>query len=829
MASDVGSRNGPERHHQENGFDPYLEWFGIPPDQRTAYTLLGIDPQEQSTDAIHEAAMNRSIFLSQHLEGPHAAKAHELDELISRAEKCLCNPKWRAKYDRKLSRRPELLVSQQANATHDALSDQFPEIMGSTEWSIRPLGALQRMDAWVKRNRVVTTVSAGILALSTTLFVATRPRGGTEKNPETPSSAPEFPGEESTTTSAPPAPFVPETPPSAIEKPDPAAQAAAVPLPPASPAPAAPKPATPQPLPPPTEVAAEAPVHAAPSGRRPVPSGDELVQYQDLDSNQTFRRMSVAELTGQAHKAPTPAEQWALYRLALNHARAEGNLKSAMGILQQIQDAFECDDVVLQEKMKTVRAAASDREAESSVVMPAFSAVIGELCDRAEFTDARKFLFDLQRKPGIDRKKTGDIARFIAQIQSAYADQGIAGHEKTLQERPADPAANGAVGAYRCFELGNWSHTSSLRASGDPKLTDLADRVDLRATLPAAERLKLAQDLLAISTPPRPGLVAMAAECCAQAEPKPVSPVEAARLSDLLSGLTQRYGAVLPLVQRGSASSANPTIERILAAGALPPGAIDALAGTVDELKAKLHLARAVWDIVQEGDKIVLEGFSPFCSWAASGKIELPEQTQPLLRSGQYVVQAKFTLRPIDPPPEGYPPDKRPLVIPGGFGFGIPLPDGSLLPIVFDANANPGTRIKGMRRAGFHVASQPDFYVEPTPSWCADYRDPVIRDGEKNTQGKDREYVFQAAVQTTSQGYAITAAVTRVGEQKPRCALRLVAPPAMKGHQYLTLGDNGEGATNRPTIGFLVAGRRMQVMETHLAPLSQLRPSRKGL
>src|SRR6185436_15792188 len=48
---------------------------------------------------------------------------------------------------------------------------------------------------------------------------------------------------------------------------------------------------------------------------------------------------------------------------------------------------------------------------------------------------------------------------------------------KTIQDTPADPAANLAVGLYRCFAKGDWLHGAALLAKGsDPAISALGQK-----------------------------------------------------------------------------------------------------------------------------------------------------------------------------------------------------------------------------------------------------------------------------------------------------------------------------------------------------------------
>ena len=86
----------------ERAFDPYHIWLGIPRKNQPPnhYCLLGIEPFEESCDAISNAADQRMAHLRQYQAGPHSALSQQLLNEVAAAKLCLLEPAKKAAYDR---------------------------------------------------------------------------------------------------------------------------------------------------------------------------------------------------------------------------------------------------------------------------------------------------------------------------------------------------------------------------------------------------------------------------------------------------------------------------------------------------------------------------------------------------------------------------------------------------------------------------------------------------------------------------------------------------------------------------------------------------------
>jgi len=89
------------------------------------------------------------------------------------------------------------------------------------------------------------------------------------------------------------------------------------------------------------------------------------------------------------------------------------------------------------------------------------------------------------------------LVRDVAQLRSGYDQAAEA--LKTLAGHPADPAANGQLGRFNCFLLGDWrAGLPSLRLSDDATYQSLAER-ESKTPLPLDETIDLADQWWAIA------------------------------------------------------------------------------------------------------------------------------------------------------------------------------------------------------------------------------------------------------------------------------------------------------------------------------------------
>ena len=99
----------PRQTEDDEDFDPYHKWLGIPKDQRppTLYQILGISPNEEDNEAIEAAAARQKLFIQEFRKGPRSRTATSILFQIEEAKVTLLNPTMRDAYDQRLGIRRE--------------------------------------------------------------------------------------------------------------------------------------------------------------------------------------------------------------------------------------------------------------------------------------------------------------------------------------------------------------------------------------------------------------------------------------------------------------------------------------------------------------------------------------------------------------------------------------------------------------------------------------------------------------------------------------------------------------------------------------------------
>lgn len=94
----------PRQTADDEDFDPYHKWLGIPKDQRppTLYQILGISPNEEDDEAIEAAAARQKLFIQEFQKGPRGRTATSILFQIEEAKVTLLNPTMRDAYDQRL-------------------------------------------------------------------------------------------------------------------------------------------------------------------------------------------------------------------------------------------------------------------------------------------------------------------------------------------------------------------------------------------------------------------------------------------------------------------------------------------------------------------------------------------------------------------------------------------------------------------------------------------------------------------------------------------------------------------------------------------------------
>jgi len=99
----------PRQNADDEDFDPYHKWLGIPKDQRppTLYQILGISPNEEDNEAIETAAARQKLFIQGFQKGHRGRTATSILFQIEEAKVTLLSPTMRDAYDQRLGIRRE--------------------------------------------------------------------------------------------------------------------------------------------------------------------------------------------------------------------------------------------------------------------------------------------------------------------------------------------------------------------------------------------------------------------------------------------------------------------------------------------------------------------------------------------------------------------------------------------------------------------------------------------------------------------------------------------------------------------------------------------------
>lgn len=140
-------------------FDPYYEWFGIPPKDQPPnhYRLLGIELFEENRNVIDTAANRQMSFIKEYQAGEHSALTQKLLNELSAARLCLLDREKKAAYDGQLraglkaketpSRRPPIRRGSKTDgATETTAAAKEPE-------EVVPLQGGEKAGLAARRNR----------------------------------------------------------------------------------------------------------------------------------------------------------------------------------------------------------------------------------------------------------------------------------------------------------------------------------------------------------------------------------------------------------------------------------------------------------------------------------------------------------------------------------------------------------------------------------------------------------------------------------------------------------------------------------------------------
>lgn len=182
---------------------------------------------------------------------------------------------------------------------------------------------------------------------------------------------------------------------------------------------------------------------------------DEYAKKTPADRNALARRL-LAQAGETGVEAPV---KYVLLRDARDFAAQTGDLDTAFKSIDALAAAFEVDRIAAKTAVLG-KALAAARSAETALPVALGHAQVMDECMAAGLYDAG---VALSAKADAVAKLSGDallqarlasLARELAYLQKEAA--AVKGARKVLEEKPADPAANAAVGRFTCIAQGQW-------------------------------------------------------------------------------------------------------------------------------------------------------------------------------------------------------------------------------------------------------------------------------------------------------------------------------------------------------------------------------------
>ncbi|MGA2257035.1 MAG: hypothetical protein ABSG53_20480, partial [Thermoguttaceae bacterium] len=230
--------------------------------------------------------------------------------------------------------------------------------------------------------------------------------------------------------------------------------------------------------------------------KRRLPAPDVAAQEQALKRvRELFKDKSSSATTGEQRKAlaqellqkaqttngDVPA-QYVMLKEAGRFAIQAKDADFAFQVIEEMETRFEADALDLKVKWLTTICKSIGPHEQLDAIVGSLLALIEEAVTKEHYDTAKllgTMATDLARKSKdasllqetAARKAT--IIKEVAEIQKARAD--VAEAVDSLDKTATDPAANLAVGKYRCFVQGKWNKGIPMLALGaDPALKDLA-------------------------------------------------------------------------------------------------------------------------------------------------------------------------------------------------------------------------------------------------------------------------------------------------------------------------------------------------------------------
>lgn len=821
--------------------------LGFAEDQppKTFYELLRVPPDSVEVEmarAITEA--KEKVAMAEKDPSVPRDWITKLRQKIQEAD-CLLDPAQREKYDRKIAQKNAAsAVSRQVQHAQESFADVVPSALPLRRPS--PEGWMSSMKRKVKKHPWISMAAAGVVGAVSTLFAASKLNEGQSEQQTAasmeqalPENAPEItkptPATEPQQAQAvaPIAPAKESAPPTPKET-VPAVIPAPVSEPPTPPAPEKEERPAPE-APPQAKIAAAtpAPVEGQPATRDAVPSDEEQEQIgalmkknrsivgkspeQLIDEVRQSAAQRQAEPIDKDKEGQAAAARYFWLRTALEKAIAAHDLDTALRVLRLQWELFNEEQAIGREEAMAVMKVAKTPNRDVEKVMGYVYHVTRELCEADDFLAAKKFLATLQTAPSANHQLTLALSKHVTKLETAFRRQQVAEHLARLEHYPDDEKANRAVGEYRCFDLGDWTKAEHLRKSGNPDYQDLAQRIDQRATLTAEELQQLAKEL-ADWKPQRPGLLAIAAQCCELGATKTHDLALKAGFEQLRRAISTEHRDILPMMSPAPVTDAQgfPKLTLPTAETVLPPGAVRLLAGSPADLLRRRHMVRTGVNVLEQNGATVLDCYSDNSGWVSFAHFQVPEEALNIVKSGKPFLYSVTFSRTSN--------HRRADAVQGSTAFLLPLPPAlggqKMAPrhigVQWDNNTHTTWLARGIYRSGIDPATPYFFHLGDRPPVSQfDHDAPLIRED-------GRVYVSQALVQTNGKNIRVDATLAERGLNKVLRSAFFVGPMDTDASKFL-LREGNMDPPAKPVVGFGAGGGAMTVLDAFIAPVTPQR------
>jgi hypothetical protein len=197
-------------------------------------------------------------------------------------------------------------------------------------------------------------------------------------------------------------------------------------------------------------------------------------------SSQGLRRLGATLLDAATNPAKGAGDRFVLFMGALDAGREVADLSFCQLVIGKLASIFAVDGPELEVRVALNMSLTSDVASANSDNCRAGLAIVDRLVSQERFTDANHLLTLLRWPARQDPKLTATVTQRQQEVESLVSQLA------KIKTAPDDPAANLAVGSYRCFERADWPGGLPLLAkSNDPVLAPLAKLELTKPTDPA--------------------------------------------------------------------------------------------------------------------------------------------------------------------------------------------------------------------------------------------------------------------------------------------------------------------------------------------------------